>query len=518
MSDSGWSVVSTCAEPKKLVEAFVAHHLAQGAEEIFLFFDDPSDGLAKVFSGVPRVVCIECDESFWNLSRPKKGRPSGHRQRQTHNAELAARKLCKSDWIAHIDVDEFLLPRAAGSISNMLKAVPSEIDAVRVLPAERMFLECPTPGQLSFDGIFKLKPEWSSGWGEELYGELGIFFRNGFQGHEVGKSFKRCKNRTARFNIHFVRKDGENIPEVTISQNEAVLLHFFPSSIEDWRDKYERRIDDKAYFETMPEQAKRRYSLYGLAREEGGSVAVRELFETLNVLSEDSQVVRKNPDQFFKPHLDFKTNVENLVSPYVTSGKEFQHMSAPSDEAIPEDQKIFQIGMNRGGTKEICAMFGRRGMTYAHWDHGRLAKNLKDAIERNAKPFIGYEQYQLLSDISFGSKGENIYDGFYDFEYILRHFPSSIFILNYRPVEQWLRSRKRFRGGKYISEHMMAHGLANEAEVLEKWRSDWTSHEKRVREMAEDGRIRLLEYSLNTEKPSRFFARLEDMLKQDLRR
>ncbi|MGR3376073.1 glycosyltransferase family 2 protein [Salipiger abyssi] len=514
MSDLKWAVVTTCAEPKKLVEAFLAHHLAIGAHEIVVFFDDPADGLAEVFSAVPKVTAISCDEGYWSKRRPKKGRPSGHRQRQTHNAEYAARNLCESEWIAHIDADEFLLPLAAGSISEMLSKVPDTLDAVRVLPAERMFVGQYRPGKLDLSGVFKLKPDRGKKWGDKLYGTfLGELFPNGFQGHEVGKSFKRRSNIEARFNIHFARKDGENIPEYKVEQDEAALLHMFPVSFEDWARKFERRIDDLEYFNSMPDHAQRRYSIYNDFRKDKTDCTTEVLFEALCILPEGSSILSEHPDMFLKNNLKTAEKVREFVTPYLTNAK-FEHVSPPSLFEIPSSAKIFQIGMNRGGSKEISAMFGRMGLSYAHWDNGRIARNLLSAKSKGQRPFAGYERYQLLSDISYGSNGSDIYDGFYDFEYIANFFRDSIFLLNHRPIDEWLASRQRFRGGKYIAEHMAATGINSEERMLEKWADDWHAHATKVRETAAKGDIRVIEYSLNTEKPHVFFAKLDKMLQE----
>ncbi|WP_322864722.1 glycosyltransferase family 2 protein (plasmid) [Aquicoccus sp. G2-2] len=494
-----------------MIEAFLAHHLTTEVTELFVFFDDPCDGLAEVFADVPRVTTIACDSDYWAKYGPKKGRPKGHRQRQTHNAELAARRLCKTEWIAHIDADEFLYPRASSSISSILSNVPNDIDAVRILPAEHMFSEKYNPGQLSLQGYFKLKPPNGSRWGHVLYGDLGEFFPNGFQGHEVGKSFKRTSNREARFNIHFVRKDRTSIPEVKISQEQAVLLHYFPASFEDWCHKFERRVEDAQYFQSMPEHAQRRYGLYESARRQKQPDGVDELFRSLNVLPKNSPALKEKPELFIRPDLNFVESTQTFVRPYVRAHK-FEHVSSPSKDTISAQQRIFQIGMNRCGTREICAMFGRRGFSYAHWDGGNLAKSLRIAKAGEAMPFSDYAHYQLLSDISYGSSGADIYDGFYDFEYIHSYFPDGIFVLNYRPVEEWLASRKKFRKGQYLIEHQQAYGLPDEGAVLEKWKSDWEQHAAKVRAKAAKGELRLVEYSLNTEKPSAFFQRLQRLL------
>jgi hypothetical protein len=157
-------------------------------------------------------------------------------------------------------------------------------------------------------------------------------------------------------------------------------------------------------------------------------------------------------------------------------------------------------------------MFGRRGYSYAHWDGGKLAKMLRAAKADGAIPFSDYAHYQVLSDLSYGSSGADVYDGFYDFEYIHSHFPDSIFLLNHRPIKEWLASRKKFRNGRYLIEHQQAYGLPDEGAVLEKWESDWEQHVAKVRAKAANGGLRLVEYSLNTEKPSVFFQRVQKLL------
>ena len=43
-----WGTVTTLRAPLAVVLAFVAHHRAAGAAEVWLFFDDPADPAAAV--------------------------------------------------------------------------------------------------------------------------------------------------------------------------------------------------------------------------------------------------------------------------------------------------------------------------------------------------------------------------------------------------------------------------------------------------------------------------------------
>ena len=507
-----WSIVTTCAEPRALMDAFVAHHLEQGAEQIFLCFDDPNDLSLDRLSKVPRVTCIKCDEKHWSRLSAKVGRPKGHRRRQTLNAEFVSNRLCKTDWITHIDADEFLLPRNENSIVSLLAAVPDHIDAMRILPAERAFKDYYAPGVISLDGIYKLKPDGARNeWGRKIYGDLGELFPNGFQGHEVGKSFKRSRNKNARLNIHFVRHNGENIEESKVKQSDGVLLHLFPASFEDWCYKFERRIFDVEYFNDMPKRARRKYGIYGEVLSRNGRMGLSKLFDRLCVMKSDMEIILESPDMFIEPNINLKEIVSKHIEPYVKLAA-FSHLSKPTPKKVEDDERVFQIGMNRSGSKEICQMFERRGWSYAHWDHGQLAADLRNSILNGIRPFQGYDNYQLISDISISGGGGGVYDGFYDIEYISSYYPRSIFLLNHRPVEEWLNSRSTFRSGQYLSEHRDAYDLNSDNEVFEKWRSDWKSHVEKLRLMGESGRINLIEYSLNTDRPNLFFEKLDNMM------
>ena len=296
-----------------------------------------------------------------------------------------------------------------------------------------------------------------------------------------------------------------------MDQQDAVLLHLFPASLEDWQRKFERRIDDPQYFASLPERARQKYGIYSEVRSKLGMEALADLFDELCILKPNSVAIDQYPELFIEPDLDIEAARKKLVSPYITLER-FEHLSQPAPEPIREEDRIFQIGMNRGGSKELCAMLGRKGYSYAHWDRGKLAKDLKAAKANERKPFNDYSHYQVLSDISYGSQGSDIYDGFYDVEYIHCHYPKSIYVLNFRPIEEWISSRARFRGGTYLQEHRAAYGAASDEEVFEIWRKEWTAHVERVNRLRTENNLRLVEYSLYTEKPSVFFERIDHLL------
>jgi hypothetical protein len=499
---TSWSVVCTSAEPRLLAEAFAAHHIAAGAERVFMFLDDPFDIVAETLNNHPKVTAIVCDAKYW--SARTNGRPDDHRHRQTYNAEIAARRLCTSEWIAHLDTDEFLHAQGRMTIADILDRVPEDLDAARFLPAERMFIDNYVDGALDFAGVFKLAPRTWLKWGRELYGpELGMLFPNGFQGHVEGKSFRRTRRRDLHLNIHFVRKEGEEVPHHTVDQSDGVLLHFFPASYDDWKRKFERRLLNKAYFADMPDRYKTQYSSYLQALEKGGEDALRELFQRLSVVTAERSNQLVSEGAAIRPNIDLKGNASAAFKPL----RPWRFADVKRGRRRPATERVFQIGMNRAGSKEIALHFGARGFSYAHWDKGKLAREVLHAKKKGERPFSNYEGINLLSDMAVNTL-QLCYDSAFDVAFIAEHYPNAIYLLNHRPVEEWIESRSRFRGGEYLAEQRTFFKLPSNEDVIRKWRHDWAAHIQIVNELRLNG-LQILEWNINTEKPHLFFQRLD---------
>ena len=63
-------------------------------------------------------------------------RPVKHQVRQTQNATFTYHRKAEVDWLAHIDVDEFLWP--AEPLAPLLAALPADIPYARVRPIEAL--------------------------------------------------------------------------------------------------------------------------------------------------------------------------------------------------------------------------------------------------------------------------------------------------------------------------------------------------------------------------------------------
>lgn len=131
---ASWSLVATVKAPEDKVLAFAAHHLSLGADHLWLYFDDPDQPIPDPLAHHPRVTVSLCDAAHW--TRVGKARPPQHQNRQTQNARFTYREKVSSDWIVHIDVDEFILtPRP---IAAILDEAPAETIAMKLEPFEAM--------------------------------------------------------------------------------------------------------------------------------------------------------------------------------------------------------------------------------------------------------------------------------------------------------------------------------------------------------------------------------------------
>lgn len=291
-----------------------------------------------------------------------------------------------------------------------------------------------------------------------------------------------------------------------MSRAQGALLHFFPASFEDWRHKFERRVFDVAYFASLNDHNRAQYGSYLEAQEQGGEAGLRRLFERLSVISVGRAKEMIEAGTAFATGLDLDHLGSATFKPLRPA--RFTHVRRAAWR--PPGPRIFQIGMNRSGLREICEHFAARGFSYAHWDGGNLARDLLRAKEQGRRPFAPYDRVHLLSGMSLDSTGL-YHDGARDVMFIAEHFPDAVYLFNHRPVDEWIASLARICGGAYIEEQRLYFQLRSGAEVKAKWHKDWEAHVANVRQLQRDG-LRVLEWKVNTDKPYLVFKRLETLL------
>ncbi len=239
---AGWSVVSTMRAAEEKVLAFVAHHLSLGADHLWLFFDDPTQPIPAPLVGHPRVTVTLCDDAHWSATCKK--RPPQHQNRQTQNARLTYRAHVTSDWIVHIDVDEFLLtPRP---IADILDETPEATIAMRIEPFEAMhdpLLPDDIYTAREFRGALRLD-HWV--YRRPALGAYRKVIIDGMLSHSVGKVIYRTRVLGLVPRLHAVMVNKEIIKPRNW-QPEIRLLHFHAQDKAAWLAAVPFRMTKGAY-------------------------------------------------------------------------------------------------------------------------------------------------------------------------------------------------------------------------------------------------------------------------------
>lgn len=239
---ASWSLVATIKAPEEKVLAFAAHHLSQGAEHLWLYFDDPSQPISEPLARHPRVTVTLCDDAHWE--RVGKKRPPQHQNRQTQNARYTYRERVASDWIVHIDVDEFIL--APRPIAEILDDTPAETIAMKLEPFEAMhdpLLPDDIYTSREFRGALRHE-HWPRR--RAALGPYRKVIRDGMLSHTVGKVIYRTRVPGLLPRLHAVMVDKEFV-KTPDWQPEMKLLHFHSQDKAAWLAALPFRMTKGAY-------------------------------------------------------------------------------------------------------------------------------------------------------------------------------------------------------------------------------------------------------------------------------
>lgn len=236
---STWGIVSTVKAPVEKVLAFAAYHLDLGASHIWLYFDDPEDPAHAAVSGHPQITATRCDEAYWT----GKNRHDRHQNRQSRNARDAYVR-CTTDWLGHIDVDEFLHPDRP--FSEILDELPANQMVMKLEPFEAMH-DPLLPDDIVTAREFRgaLRHEFWR-YRDRALQEYKRVIRDGLLSHSVGKVFFRRGVRGLSPRLHSVMLEG-----VRLHSNDwcrdARLLHFHAQDRQAWLAALPFRMTRGAY-------------------------------------------------------------------------------------------------------------------------------------------------------------------------------------------------------------------------------------------------------------------------------
>lgn len=232
-----WGIVSTILAPPRDVLNFVAYHLELGAHRIYILLDAENEQAFKPLKAHPKVRVQTCDEDWWK--KRNRSRPKQHQTRQTANATQVYNRKSEVDWLAHIDVDEFLV--SARPIAELLDQVPPATHVARVRPMELLADGDGT----AFKGYIAPGPTREK-IVDQLFPTYGRYLRAGFLSHVGGKIFVRTGQPDITLRIHKAFSGDEELrPAFELTQ--ADLAHCHAKSWDEWYVRFGYRLEHGAY-------------------------------------------------------------------------------------------------------------------------------------------------------------------------------------------------------------------------------------------------------------------------------
>ena len=273
-----WGVVSTLRGSARDILGFAAHHLDLGADALYLFLDEENPQAFDALSSHPRIQVWTCDAAHWSWR--KRQRPDKHQVRQTANASFMYRRT-DLDWLAHIDIDEFLWP--ARPIADLLAAVPPDMPLARVRPVEAIDGDADL-----YKAFIPIGPDRDS-IVQALYPTYGAFVLGGFLSHVQGKLFLRTGMTHVSFRIHNVFQDGEMLRH-RYQLPETELCHRHAPDWDHWLRHYRFRLKQGSYQPGMAPNVPREigglnmHELLSWIEADQGEAGLREFYDELSAV------------------------------------------------------------------------------------------------------------------------------------------------------------------------------------------------------------------------------------------
>jgi hypothetical protein len=235
-----WGIVSTIKAPVAAILDFAAHHLELGAHRMFIYLDDDNHAAYDILKAHPKIRPLMTDDAYWRGLGIK--RRVKHQSRQFENARHAYGRAGDVDWLAHIDVDEFLCP--VRPLADQLADLPPDCICARVRPIEA--LAPISPDQPLHAKACALDRATRNAQTEALYPDYGTHMQGGFLSHVAGKMIYRTGIADLKVNIHNVFVgDMQNPGQVELTETE--LLHAHAKSWDAFITAFRFRLEKGSY-------------------------------------------------------------------------------------------------------------------------------------------------------------------------------------------------------------------------------------------------------------------------------
>ncbi len=239
---ASYSTVSLIKETSDVIQQFAGWYANGGADEVMIYYDGKPPEIALG----PRVVLVECGETFWAELCGARPQALEDRQSAIYAAGLAR---CRSEWLLVVDADEFVFGNRP--IAEFLNEVPDSIDAVSLPTAEAVW----GPGdQLEVPfGSTHFRMAWPQGWvwrrlHRLIFADVAQHLRRGMTGHLSGKEFIRVGRPYSWIGNHRALRDGKPIThragDLKPELRGMFLGHYDAIGLARWKQKWQQRIEN----------------------------------------------------------------------------------------------------------------------------------------------------------------------------------------------------------------------------------------------------------------------------------
>ncbi len=228
MSTATWGIVSTIKAPAKDTLNFAAYHLGLGAHRVHIYLDEDNPQAFQALKAHPKCRVTVCDEGYW---RRRNGRPDKHQPRQSANATHCYRRRPQVNWLAHVDVDEFIWPFSP--LADQLASIPDSALSARVRPIEALAPDpesLPSPGRIWCKGVTRHRGTRSTQTAE-IFPTYGAHLNGGFLSHVAGKVFVRTGLDKISLRIHNAFEAGK-VDDNPYELSGTLLCHLHAPSVQ----------------------------------------------------------------------------------------------------------------------------------------------------------------------------------------------------------------------------------------------------------------------------------------------
>ena len=139
--------------------------------------------------------------------------------------------------------------------------------------------------------------------------------------------------------------------------------------------------------------------------------------------------------------------------------------------------KIFQIGFSKCATSSFHQRFCMLGLNSVHHTcphiNQPIAERIKNNLDTGLSPIDGLTRYDAFTDMVYLSSTDHI-EAFKFYESIIDFIPGSLFILNIRSKNKWIKSCQQHP--RLFDRLKQVYGYSDDSEIVAHLLHDWVVH------------------------------------------